>query len=431
MSFARLSKGSAAGSLVLLLCVFIDGAHAGEAMVLHAFAGMPDGELPLGNLLEDSAGNLYGTTIVGGKKGCPDNPGCGTVFKIATDGTESVLIAFDGKSHGGLPYAGLIADSAGNLYGTTSSGGDPSCDSGYGCGAVFKLAPDGTETIVYAFEWGADGAFPMAQLTADGNGNIFGTTTYGGLTTKYCPAGYFGCGTVFKIAADGTETVLHRFTGADGAYPEARLWIDAAGDIFGTTFQGGANCQSGGGCGTVFELKPDGKQKVLYSFCSQANCTDGSQPYYAGVIADSAGNLYGTTTFGGDSFCPGGCGTVFELSAGNSFKVLHTFTDVAFGGADGAYPVGDLTADGSGNLYGTTYSGGDSGCGGGGCGSVYEVSQDGTESVLHGFAKKSMGRLPKGGLLLDSAGHFFGTTAAGGAQCKEQAGCGTVFEFKR
>src|SRR5579862_8946166 len=314
MSFARLLRASASG-LVFALFAAVGGAHAGKLGVLHAFSGMPDGEQPRGNLVEDGAGNLYGTTIVGGRKGCPDNPGCGTVFKIAPDGTESVLFAFDGKARGGLPYAGLIADSAGNLYGTTSSGGDPSCDDKYGCGAVFKLAPDGTETIIHAFEWSADGAFPMAPLTADGNGNLFGTTTYGGLTPKYCN-GVYACGTVFKIAADGTETVLHRFTGAytgtgDGAFPSARLWIDAAGDIYGTTTQGGANCDNGG-CGTLFEIPAGGQEKVLYSFCSQANCADGSQPF-AGVIADSVGNLYGTTTYGGNEFCPEGCGILFEL----------------------------------------------------------------------------------------------------------------------
>jgi uncharacterized repeat protein (TIGR03803 family) len=386
---------------------------------------MPDGDQPQGNLVEYGAGNLYGTTILGGNKGCSQNRSCGTVFRIAPDGTGSVLFAFDGKTHGGLPAAGLIADGAGNLYGTTSSGGDPGCDSGYGCGAVFRLTPDGTETILHAFEWRKDGAFPMAPLVADGKGNLFGTTTYGGHTKTNCDS-YFGCGVVFRFAADGTETILHRFSGADGAFPAARLGIDAAGDIFCTTSQGGVNCQSGGGCGTVFELAPGGREKVLYSFCSQPDCTDGSQPY-AGVIADSAGNLFGTTTFGGNAYCPGGCGTVFELPAGGSFKVLHIFTDMA----DGAYPVADLTVDASGNLYGTAFDGGDTGCGGGGCGAVFEVSHDGTESVLYAFGSKSRGRHPRGGLVVENARHFFGTTVTGGAQCRNRAGCGTVFEFTR
>jgi uncharacterized repeat protein (TIGR03803 family) len=431
-SVATLLNASANCCFALALFATADAAHAVKLRVLYAFTGpRDDGEQPQGNLLEDSAGNFYGTTILGGNKGCAQGRyGCGSVFRIAPDGTESVLFLFDGKQHGGLPAAGLVADSAGNLYGTTQAGGDPNCDDGYGCGAVFKLAPDGTETIVHAFEWNNDGAFPMAPLVADGKGNLFGTTTYGGHTKTNCDS-YFGCGAVFEIAADGTETILHRFAEKnDGHYPSARLWIDAAGDIFGTTTQGGANCQSGGGCGTVFELRPDGKEKVLYSFCNQSGCADGSQPY-AGIIADSAGNLYGTTTFGGNAFCPGGCRTVFELSAGGSFKVLHTFTDVAFGTADGAYPIADLTADASGNLYGTTYDGGDTGCGGGGCGAVFEVSPNGTESVLYGFVKKSGGRFPKGGLVLDNAGHFFGTSAEGGAQCKVRLGCGTVFEFTR
>jgi len=210
MGFARLSKALAGCSFALALSATVGAVHAGKLRVLHAFAGMPDGEQPQGSLVEDTAGNLYGTTIVGGQKGkCfQGGYGCGTVFKVAPDGTESVLFAFDGKTDGGLPAAGLIADGAGNLYGTTSSGGDPACDDGYGCGVVFRLAPDGTETIVHAFEWTADGAFPMAPLAADGKGNFFGTTTYGGLTPTYCD-GYFGCGVVFRIAVDGTETILH------------------------------------------------------------------------------------------------------------------------------------------------------------------------------------------------------------------------------
>ncbi|HEY2444389.1 MAG TPA: choice-of-anchor tandem repeat GloVer-containing protein [Rhizomicrobium sp.] len=433
---ASFLKASAACAIVLVLSAAASAAHAGKLRVLYEFAGMPDGEQPQGNLLQDSAGNLYGTTIVGGNKGCSQGAGCGTVFKIAPDGTESVLIAFDRKKNGGEPEAGLIADSAGNLYGTTLLGGDPICDDGQGCGAVFKLAPDGTETILHAFQWGTDGGFPMAPVVADGKGNLFGVTAEGGDTITYCN-GYGGCGVAFKIAADGTETILHRFAGGyegrgDGAYPAGRLWIDARGNIYGTTQQGGVNCLGDGygGCGTVFEITRDGQEKVLYSFCSQSGCADGLQPL-AGVIEDSAGNLYGTTTYGGNPYCPQGCGVVFELGAGGAFKVLHTFEDTDFGMHDGAYPVADLTADASGNLYGTTYAGGDTGCGGGGCGSVFEISNDGVESVLYGFDRKKGGRFPRSGLLLDNAGHFFGTTAAGGAQCRQRAGCGTVFEFTR
>jgi uncharacterized repeat protein (TIGR03803 family) len=429
MSFGRLLPASAACVVAFVLSASIGVAHAGKVHVLHAFTGKPgDGGLPQGDLLQDRGGNFYGTTVTGGSGNCNQGTGCGTVFKIAPDGTESVLFVFDGKKLGGEPRAGLIADGAGNLYGTVSSGGDPHCDLGYGCGAVFKLASDGTETIMHAFLWAEDGAFPAASLVGDKNANLFGTTAYGG-TDRMCGQ-YFGCGTVFEIAPDGTETILHRFVGgADGAYPNARLWIDAAGDLFGTTTQGGANCNNGG-CGTLFEITSGGQEKVLYTFCSWANCADGSEPN-AGVIEDSAGNLYGTTTYGGNNFCPFGCGIVFELSAGGSFEVLHTFTDVAGGGADGAYPSADLTADAAGDLCGTTYAGGDDGCGGGGCGSVFEISNGGAESVLHGFNKKSLGILPKGEVLLDKTGHFFGTTFAGGARCKKEAGCGTVFEFTR
>ena len=253
--------------------------------------------LPRNGLIADSAGNLYGTTSGGGASYK------GVVFKLAPDGTETVLHSFPGfPSDGNSPYAGLIADSAGNLYGTTLSR-----DSVSHAGVVFKLAPNGTagwtETVLHSFTgFPTDGALPYAGLIADSAGNLYGATTGGG-----GGPGASGQGVVFKLAPDGTETVLHSFTlGSGGGGPLAGLIADSAGNLYGTTQVGGASGQ-----GVVFKLAPNGTggwtESVLYSFTGGS---DGGQPFYGSLIADGAGNLYGTTVGGGAS----GAGVVFKLS---------------------------------------------------------------------------------------------------------------------
>jgi len=299
--------------------------------------------LPRNGLIADSAGNLYGTTSGGGASYK------GVVFKLAPDGTETVLHSFPGfPSDGNSPYAGLIADSAGNLYGTTLSR-----DSVSHAGVVFKLAPNGTagwtETVLHSFTgFPTDGALPYAGLIADSAGNLYGATTGGGAS---------GQGVVFKLAPDGTETVLHAFTGgSDGAYPGVGpLIADSAGNLYGTTTGGGGG-PGASGQGVVFKLSPDGTETVLHSFTLGSG---GGGPL-AGLIADSAGNLYGTTQVGGAS----GQGVVFKLApngtGGWTESVLYSFT----GGSDGGQPFyGSLIADGAGNLYGTTVGGGASGAG--------------------------------------------------------------------
>jgi uncharacterized repeat protein (TIGR03803 family) len=276
----------------------------GTEKIIYAFAGGSDGEVPLSALLADREGNFYGTTLYGGGTGCTGF-GCGTVFKIAPDGTETLLYAFTSLSEGALPGAGLIADKNGNLYGTTIVGGGTSCG-GAGCGSVFRITPAGTETVLYSFAGGADGANPEASLIADKAGNFYGTTTAGGGTG----CGGSGCGTVFKLAPDGTETVLHAFAGgSDGAVPIANLYADKKGNLYGTTDQGGGgNCSSG--CGIVFKLASDGTETVLHAFDGM----DGYKPE-GGLIADKKGSLYGTTYYGGNpQSCPqSGCGTIFKL----------------------------------------------------------------------------------------------------------------------
>jgi uncharacterized repeat protein (TIGR03803 family) len=248
--------------------------------VLYSFTGGSDGGFPYAGLTRDPAGNLYGTTVQGGSSGA------GTVFKIDTSNYETVLHSFTGGSDGGYPYAGLTWDASGNLYGTTVQGGS----SGYG--TVFKIDTSNNETVLYSFIAGSDGAQPEADLIMDAAGNLYGTTMSGGSV---------GLGTVFKIDTSNHETVLYSFTGgSDGAYPQAGLIRDASGNLYGTTTGGGS-----GGSGIVFKIDTSYNETVLYSFTGGS---DGAQPE-AGLIMDALGNLYGTTYQGGASYG----GTLFEL----------------------------------------------------------------------------------------------------------------------
>ncbi len=307
-----------------------------------------DGVVPYADVIFDAAGNLYSTTFWGGAN---SSCNCGTVFELtpATNSTwtETVLHNFE-NDNGNSPAAGLTWDAAGNLYGMTEVSRVSA-----GNGLVFKLTPnqDGswTETILYRFKDGRDGAFPdLGNLIFDAAGNLYGTTAGGGKGS--CNWQYrTGCGTIFELTpnADGTSTehILHRFSGGyDGAAAEGALIFDASGNLYGTTLSGDAH-----GYGDVFELTPnaDGswKEKVLHQFTGGR---DGANSY-SGVIFDAAGNLYGTTSAGGAH----GYGNVFKLTpnADGSWKetVLHTFHDTP-----GAYPYGGLIFDGAGNLYGTT-----------------------------------------------------------------------------
>jgi len=352
-------------------------------------------------LIEDKSGNFYGTTSGGG------TAGGGTVFKLAPDGSETVLYNFCSQmncSDGAFPGAGLIADGASNLYGTTTQGGVGIGFSGAGGGTLFKLAPDGTETVLYNFcsqTKCSDGWGPAASLLADESGNFYSTTGAGGTG---CSRG--GCGTVFKLAPDGTETVLHDFAGKkDGAYLGAGLVADSAGNLYGETGQGG---DKGCNCGTVFELTPEGAKSVLHAFRSDG---DGFAPQ-GGLMLDSAGNLYGSAN------------DVFKLTPDGTLKVLHYFS----GGSDGGVPNGDLIADSMGNLYGTTILGGGTGCDTGiGCGIVFKLMPDGSETILHDFAG-SDGYRPQSGVIADKAGNIYGTTYEGGTGCGDP-GCGTVYRL--
>jgi uncharacterized repeat protein (TIGR03803 family) len=260
------------------------------------------------------------------------------VFKVDTSGRETVLYTFTGLYDGAFPYAGLIMDAGGSLYGTTSSGGFPPYT-----GLVFKLDKSGHETVLYYFLNRGDGDYPLAGVIMDANGNLYGTTYYGGAS---------GAGTVFKLDTTGTETVLYSFTGgADGSNPVAGVIMDTEGNLYGTTEFGGTSPNCGSlGCGVVFKLDTNNnKETVLHTFGNGKG--EGANPT-AGLVLDAKGNLYGTTEYGGGG--SNGAGMVFKLDTANKETKLEVFT----GGKDGGFPYAGLIRDKAGNLYGTGQFGG-------------------------------------------------------------------------
>ena len=320
--------------------------------------------------------------------------------------TYAVLYEFSGGTDGRYPTTGLIVGKTGDLFGTTSQGGISGGCGGGGCGTVFKLNQFGKLTVLHRFRNGSDGASPYGDLILDGMQALYGTTANGGTHSN---------GTVFKLEPSGKLTPLHSFSGGlDGGSPNASLLLDAAGNLYGTTAGGGRY-----GWGTVFKLDKTNKLTVLYSFSGMA---DGGRSYSA-LVRDSKGNLYGTAALGGDMSCdpPYGCGVVFKLSANRKETVLHKFT-----GADGATPEAGLIRDGSGNFYGTAWQGGNAGCNGVGCGAVFELGTSGKETTLFGFTGGPDGGAPLCSLFRDGAGNLFGTTTLGGT-----AGLGTVFEVNK
>jgi uncharacterized repeat protein (TIGR03803 family) len=372
-------------------------AEAQTYNVLYNFTGGADGGYPYyGSLVQDKAGNLYGTTGWGGTY-----DSYGTVFKVTKSGAETVLYSFTGGADGAWPYAGLIL-SGNTLYGTTEAGGTSTCQNDYGCGVVFQLNIEtGAETVLYTFTGSADGANPYAGLVQDKKGHLYGTT-YGG--------GAYGYGTVFEVAPKTKkETVLHSFDSTDGAYPQSGLTLNTAGEVlFGTAPGGGSRSW-----GVVFSLTTNTRTyTVLYNF---KGSSDGGVPW--GTMAlDAKGNLYGTTWYGGDiSSCESSsCGTVFEVIPKTKKEtVLYAFAGVA----DGGSPLGGVIRDKKDTLYGTTAGGGP-----GDRGVVFELVK-GTETVLHSFDYKD-GSEPLCGVIMDSSGDLFGTTYGGGS-----GGYGVVWEI--
>lgn len=380
---------SIAIALCVLLLVAARSVEAQTETILYSFGSQPgDAIYPFAGLVHDRQGNIYGTTFYGGAH---DQ---GAVFKLTPGGAETVLYSFGSQSGDGIGPSGLILDKDGNLYGTTDAGG------AHSLGTVFKLVPNGTETVLYSFgNQTGDGAYPAAGLLLDKQRNLYGTTVWGGS---------YDLGTVFKLAPEGAETLLYSFGSqpADGANPLAGLVLDKHGNLYGTTNVGGAYEQ-----GTVFKLTPNGTEAVLHSFGSQPG--DGGYPS-AGLAFDKQGNLYGTTVSGGAQVG----GTVFKVASDGSETVLYSFGSQS---GDGRSPQAGVVLDKRGNLYGTTLSGGDPF----GPGTVFMLTADGTETVLHTFGSQAGDGIDAwSGLAFDKQNNLYGTTAEGGTY-----GHGTVFKL--
>jgi uncharacterized repeat protein (TIGR03803 family) len=409
-------------SAIVLIVIVAAPASAATEKVLFAFNNN-DGSTPAGGVIFDASGNLYGTTISGGGSTKACDSGCGLVFKLSPTAeghwTQTIIHRFQGTDGLG-PSGNLAFDAAGNLYGTTGYGG--AYNNG---GTVFELTPGANgewkESVLHSFGGTGDGATPLAGVIFDQAGNMYGTTLSGGVSNDYCSASQVSCGTVFRLSPSGdgkwAETVLFRFNGHDGANPFAGVSLSASGELFGTTAAGGI-CDVP--CGTAFRLTPrshgEWTHQLLYKF-NGAN--HGAIPV-ANLIADANGNWYGTTRYGGSGGCDGaGCGLVFKLSQGHDGDwvetTLYIFTDYEegdvpsqlllgasgelmgvttsnifrlTGGEDGKWTEtviwnfnqqdgwgpNDVVRDAKGNLYGTAFSGGNEHACGGGCGVVFELT---------------------------------------------------------
>jgi uncharacterized repeat protein (TIGR03803 family) len=408
-------------ALIVLGCTFANG--QAKHTVLYSFGtngGVKDGWLPNGELVFDSAGNIYGTTSLGGSATSLCTDGCGTVFELSPISgggwSETIIHSFSDGQDGLNPESGLLLDREGNLYGTTGGSGNPQCQAP-DCGTVFELSQSGngtwTETILYAFTGVPDGQGPLAPLIFDGSGNLYGTTGAGG------PNGY---GTAFELSppllsGSWTETILYSFCQvevgkcSDGAFPDAGLVFDSLGNLYGTTTLGAIDTF----WGLAYELSPspDGSwaEAVLYRF----DGTHGGESE-AGLTFDGSGNLYGTMEFGGskgphcykDPHPPNSvaCGGVFRLSP----KVGGGWTEKAFlfDGTNGGNPVAGVIVDGN-SIYGTTYAGGY------GFGTVFKITGR-KEILIYTFCSQSNcidGSNPFGTITLH-AGQLFGTTQSGG-----------------
>jgi uncharacterized repeat protein (TIGR03803 family) len=382
--------------VVLLAALFVTvlSIHAQTLTVLHTFTSRPDGLTPIGGVIMDPFGNLLGTTAQGG------TGTQGTVFMIDTNGHETVLHSFVNRPDGLDPEAGLVIDEFNNLYGTTELGGSQ------GKGTIFMVTPGGLmETVLHSFTCCPPlGKNPVSGLIFDADGNLYGTAQNGGDQAQD--------GTVFKLTPSGTLTALHVFNAraGDGRNPRGTLFFDQLGNLFGTTYQGGTHDQ-----GTVFEIDSGGNYRVIYSFSGGA---DGKWPR-AGVIMDQFGNLYGTTSNGGEF----NGGTVFIIPAdGTGEFVVHNFGAPG----DGQWPYGGLAIDADGNLYGTTVAGGAAQQG-----TVFTIAPAGNNSfsyaVLHSF-RLNDGVSPAAGVIVGADGNLYGTCSQGGPGNGMGTG-GTVFKL--
>ena len=414
--------GKQTAALVLLAFGLLLGtAWAQNESALYTFCQQsqcPDGALP-NAIAIDPAGNLYGTSVQGGDKNQ------GTIFEITPSGQETVLYRFCGTNCKDLSVPNSLVLHGGNLYGTTLAGNGT-----YGNGGtVFKLSPAGQLKTLYSFcaqPNCADGSYAQS-LIFDHEGNAYGTAADGGANNS---------GTVFKITPEGGLTVLYSFCQhsgcADGAFP-GLVVLDQEGNLYGVARGGIYNLDfcdydSPGGCGVVFKLTPAGEETVLYTFCQQSNCADGSLP--DGLILHN-GNLFGVTYSGGTSGNRSASGTVFKLTPTGQLTVLHSF---GVKSGDGIEPSGGLVFDQKGNLYGNALLGGANSarCPNGGCGAVFRLTPKNLETVPYSFCAQvdcADGALPEGNLIFDQKGNLYGSTQAGGDNSVVKKGAGLVFKL--
>ncbi len=377
-------------SVVLALAAL---AQAQTFTTLYAFTGGLDGQAPVAGVIQDPAGNLYGTAAYAGDLNCGGGFGCGVVYKLNPAGTEAVLYSFSANNNDSqAPEAPVVRDAAGNLYGTASYGGST------GNGTVFKIDTVGNETVLYNFTGGSDGCTPIQGLAMDKVGNLYGTTF---------TCGSSGHGTVFEVSSKGKFILLHTFLGgsSDGALPYyGRLTRGADGNLYGVTTEGGSTSCYGLGCGVVYKLSKKGTMTVLHSFTQ--GTSDGCIPY-GSAVRDGAGNLYGTTAGCGSS----NGGIIWKVSKTGTETILYTF---AGGTSDGCGPEAGVTRDSKGNLYGVTI-----GCGANGSGTLYSLSKKGKLTTLYSFCAQggsncTDGTSPIGEVLRTANGTLFGTTSSYG-----------------
>jgi len=425
-------KGRFLSLAALAVCLSVSTAGAQTETILYDFTGGNNGESPVGGLVPDGHGNYFGVTT-------ETSTTFGTVFEFspASGGgwTLTTIYTFQGGDDGSNPNATLVMDPAGNLYGETSFGGNgKSVYCNGGCGTVFELSPNGrggwTKTTRYSFQGNPpgssflDASYPLGGLVLDKAGNLYGTTLNGGENCSFSSA---GCGVVFELSPNSgggwTETLLHRFYGSAGALPEGGVIFDSAGNLYGTTYEGGpSNSACYYGCGTVFKLAPKSGGGWTASVLHLFNGSNGWGPA-AGLVMDSNGNLYGTTTEGG----AGGAGVVFELEpSGSTWKEGPFFQ---FKLTSGDYPSAPLTIDSSGNIYGTTQAGPATGvCPAAlGCGVVFKLTQSSgkwLESTVDAFKGQPDGYGPSGSVTIDGQGNIFGVTSQGG-----KANLGAIYEI--
>jgi uncharacterized repeat protein (TIGR03803 family) len=412
-------------------------ASAQTFTTLHNFCSRPDctdGAVPTASLVQGTDGNLYGTTPFGGASGpCDNNFGCGTMFRITPDGALTTVYAFCSQAHctDGAGANALIQDTNGDLYGTTVGGGAYWRGKSLSSGTVFRITLNGELTTLYnfcpAYPTCTDGRNPTAALVQGRDGKFVGTTFNGGeFNIGTC---IYGCGTVFRVTPGGALESMDSFDVANGQWPLAGMIQGADGRFYGATEVGGSGICGIYCDGTVFSISVDGTLTTLYDFCSLdgEHCTDGSLPFN-GVVEGPDGNLYGATYEGGSGTnCTPivGCGTIFKLTPGGTLTTLYSFCSVA-NCTDGEFPYAGLVLGSDGRFYGTTVSGGANGFG-----TVFEITRGGVLTTLHSFDGND-GELSEAALVQGTDGSFYGTMEAGGKNHNSHCGdssCGTVFKL--